>query len=99
MLIFNPPSPQLAHTGQNILLFDSGRKAKLAGFGTSVHIGDATFSTKIMRNSPPEVVNREKPDFSADVWGVMCVFVDMLTAKKYQLYNNRLALVCLVLRI
>ena len=79
--------------GPNVLVFDGGRRVKLADFGTAVHINDISSVGKNLVGctpyyAPPEVIQQGVPHFSADIWGVLCVFVEMLTAKMPGCYKQ-----------
>ena len=66
-----------------MLVFDGGRTVKLTDFGTAVAVGEATAALKGWTPYfvAPEVVKGEVPKFSADIWSVLCILVEMLTAK------------------
>lgn len=81
----HPPLPLPPHTqtAQNVLVFDGGRTVKLTDFGTAIAVGEATATLKGWTPYfvAPEIVKGEVPHFSADIWSVMCILVEMLTAK------------------
>ena len=70
---------------QNVLVFDGGRTVKLTDFGTAVAVGEVTSMQGLKGLTPyfaaPEVIKGEMPKFSADIWSVLCVLVEMLTAR------------------
>jgi serine/threonine protein kinase len=71
------------HAARSVLVFGGGRNLKLSGFGSAVPVGEAT--TTMRGNNPsfaaPEVIKGEVPRFSADIWSVLCILVEMLTAR------------------
>ena len=81
--LFLSLSLSLSYTAQNVLVFDGGRTVKLTDFGTAVAVGEATAALKGWTPYfvAPEVVKEEVPKFSADIWSVLCILVEMLTAK------------------
>ena len=56
---------------------------KLSNFSTAVAVGEATITLKGWTPYfvAPEIIKGEVPSFSADIWSVMCVLIEMLTAK------------------
>ena len=73
------------YVAQNILLFDGGRTVKLCDFGTAVAVGEVTSMHGLKGVTPyfaaPEVIRGEMPKFPADIWSVLCILVEMLTAR------------------
>ena len=93
----------LPHTAQNILVFDSGRTVKLSDFSTAVAVGEVTSMRGLKDLTPyfaaPEVIKEEVPKSSADVWSVLCVLVEMLTARYpgfHHVGTNQVAMMFLV---
>ena len=73
------------HIAQNILVFDGGRTVKLTDFGTAVAVGEVTSMQGLKGLTPyfvaPELIKGEVPKFSADIWSVLCILIEMLTAR------------------
>ena len=91
------------HTGQNVLVFDGGRTVKLTDFGTAVAVGEVTSKQGLKGLTPyfaaPEVIKGEVPRFSADIWSVLCILVEMLTARYpgfHHVGTNEVAMMFLV---
>ena len=58
---------------------------KLTDFGTAVAVGEVTSPRGLKGCTPyfaaPEMIKGEVPKFSADIWSVLCILVEMLTAR------------------
>ena len=58
---------------------------KLTDFGTAVAVGEVTSKQGLKGFTPffsaPEVIKEEVIRFSADIWSVLCILVEMLTAR------------------
>lgn len=73
--------------GANILV-DRDGSVKLTDFGAAKHLGSALINdsylmSKSLRGSPywmaPEIAKRTGHTFSADIWSVGCVIIEMMT--------------------
>ena len=91
------------HTAQNVLVFDGGRTVKLTDFGTAVAVGEVTSMQGLKGLTPyfaaPEVIKGEVPKFSADIWSVLCILIEMLTARypgHHHVGTNEVAMMFLV---
>ena len=73
------------YVAQNVLVFDGGRTVKLTDFGTAVAVGEVTSKQGLKGVTPyfaaPEVIKGEVPKISADIWSVLCILIQMLTAR------------------
>ena len=73
------------YIAQNVLVFDDGRIVKLTDFGKAVAIDEVASKQELIDLSPyfvaPEIIKGEVPTFSADIWSVLCVLIEMLTAR------------------
>ena len=90
-------------TAQNVLVFDGGRTVKLTDFGTAVAVGEVTSMQGLKGLTPyfaaPEVIKGEVPKFSADIWSVLCILIEMLTARypgNHHVGTNEVAMMFLV---
>ena len=55
---------------------------KLSDFSIAVAIGEVTSMQGVATYfAAPEVIKGEVPKSSADIWSVLCVLVELLTAK------------------
>ena len=76
---------------------------KLTDFGTAVAVGEVTSMQGLKGLTPyfaaPEVIKGEVPRFSADIWSVLCILVEMLTARYpgfHHVGTNEVAMMFLV---
>ena len=74
---------------------------KLTDFGSAVSVGDAPRGLKGCTPyfAAPEIIKGEVPTFSADIWSVLCILVEVLTARWlgcHQVVRNEMAIMYLV---
>ena len=95
--------PYIIHVAQNVLVFDGGFTVKLSDFSTAVAVGEVTSMRGLKGLTPffaaPEIIKGEVPKCSADIWSVLCVLVEMLTARYpgfHHVGTNEVAMMFLV---
>ena len=73
------------HAAHNVLVFDGGRTVKLTDFGSAVAIGETITMQGLKGCTPyfsaPEIIRGDTPRSSADIWSVLCILVELLTAR------------------
>ena len=94
---------QHVHVAQDVLVFDGGHTVKLANFSTAVAVGEVTSIRDLKDLNPyfaaPELIKGVLPKPSADIWSVLCILIEMLTASQpgcHQVTRNEAAMMFLV---
>lgn len=71
---------------KNILVFNDGRTVKVTDFGSAIRMDALEVNNSLVGCTPnfsaPEVIHQQQlASFSADIWSVMCVLIEMMTGK------------------